>query len=231
MGSPPVGRHIPSSALNSVTFLAALDERQLEMLLPFLHYSTHRRGAYIVRAGDKSDRVYILVSGRAHVILHDGMGREMVLCILGPNEFFGEMSAIDGEPRSAAVQAVEACEVIWFSKAAFLDCLKTNPKATMVLVQSLVARLRATDERVTELAFADVTARLARLLMQTARERRGDWVVEQGPEQIARMVAASREMVSRILKRMQEQRIIRKENRAIILLDRAALMERERPQG
>jgi CRP/FNR family transcriptional regulator, cyclic AMP receptor protein len=231
MRSAALSRHIPEKVLSNVPFLTSLEERQLDALLPFMRHHAHRRGAFIVRAGEHADRVYILISGRANVILDDGTGREMVLCALGPHEFFGEMSAIDGQPRSAAVQAVEACEVIWFPRTAFLECLSSSPPATMLLVKSLIARLRATDVRVMELAFADVTTRLARVLLQAARDRSGEWVVEQGPEQMARMVAASREMVSRVLKRLQEQRIVRKENRSLILVDRSALRNLARPRS
>jgi CRP/FNR family transcriptional regulator, cyclic AMP receptor protein len=221
----PLNRHIPPTILHSVPFLAVLTDRQLAHLLPFTHYHVHRRGAFIIRAGERADKVYVLVDGRAQVILDDGTGREMILCSIGKNEFFGEMSAIDGAPRSASVQAADACEVISFPISVFTECLMSSARATMLLVQCLVARVRATDVRVAELAFADVTARLAGVLLEAMHERKGEWIIELGPEQLARMVAASREMVSRVLKRLHEQGIIDRQRRRIAVLDRPALEE------
>jgi CRP/FNR family transcriptional regulator, cyclic AMP receptor protein len=223
MSAVPVPRHLPAAILDRVPFFSVLSAQQLAGVLPYMHYHVHRPGTVIIRAGDRPDKVYILIAGRAQVVLEDGAGRELVLCSIGKNEFFGEMGAIDGHSRSAAVQASEPCEVLSFSTTAFVECLKSNARATLYVVQSLVSRLRATDIRVTELAFAEVTVRVARVLLEAAREQRGEWVAELGTEQIARVVAASREMVSRVLKRFNEQQIIRRDKRMLVLLDRDAL--------
>jgi CRP/FNR family transcriptional regulator, cyclic AMP receptor protein len=212
--------------LDSVLFFTLLDDEQRDLLLPLMQYRTYARRTYIIRAGEKTDSVHILVSGRAHIVLDDGAGREMILCSIGPNELCGELSPIDGLPRSASVMAAETCETICFPREAFIECVRGNPDVAMLLVSTLAARVRATDFRVTELAFADVAARVARVLLDALRERRGETIVEHSTEQLGRMVAASREMVSRIVRRLQAQGVIRRQRRAIVVIDRAALSRR-----
>jgi CRP/FNR family transcriptional regulator, cyclic AMP receptor protein len=215
----PAGHEV----IGRVRFLTLLHERERQHLLPLMTYRSYARRTFIIRAGERSDRVYLLVSGRAQIVLDDGLDREMILCPIGPDEFFGELGSVDGAPRSAGVQALEVCETVCFPRVPFIECVRTNPDAAMLLVSTLVARVRATDLRVSELAFAEVAARVARALLESAEDRRGEGVVEHSTEQLGRMVAASREMVSRIIKKFQLQGLIRRQGRAIVIVDGAEL--------
>jgi CRP/FNR family cyclic AMP-dependent transcriptional regulator len=143
--------------------------------------------------------------------------------MIGPSEFFGEMSLIDEKPRSASVEALEACEVLYISKPAFMACLKDNFDAAMLILRNVVARLREADRKIASLALMDVHGRVARLLMDLAHDVNGMWVVDTGSEEMARMVGASREMVSRVLKEMRDGGLIRRDKRKIIVLDRASM--------
>jgi CRP/FNR family transcriptional regulator, cyclic AMP receptor protein len=209
--------------LESVPFFAVLDHQQRAALRPAMHCRSFPRRAFILRAGEKSDSVHIMLRGRANVVLDDGNGHEMIVCPLGPHDIFGELSMVDGQPRSASVLTVEPCEVIGFARSTFLDCLRHSAEASMLLVGVLAARLRATDARMVEVAFAEVSVRVARVLLASAQPSGSEWVVGEGTEQIARMVAASREMVSRILRRLQQRGIIRRQKRTIVVVDRDAL--------
>jgi CRP/FNR family cyclic AMP-dependent transcriptional regulator len=155
--------------------------------------------------------------------MDDGEGREVTLTIIGPSEFFGEMSLIDDKPRSASVEALDGCEILYISRAAFLTCLKDNFEVAMLMLRSVVGRLREADRKIASLALMDVHGRVARLLIELAREVNDVWVVDTGSEEMARMVGASREMVSRVLKEMRESGLIRREKRKIIVLDRASM--------
>jgi CRP/FNR family cyclic AMP-dependent transcriptional regulator len=180
----------------------------------------------MLRAGEKTDALYIILSGKAKVVIDDGDGREVTLTTIGPSEFFGEMSLIDEKPRSASVEALEACEVLYISKPAFMACLKDNFEAAMLILRNVVARLREADRKIASLALMDVHGRVARLLMDLARDVNGIWVVDTGSEEMARMVGASREMVSRVLKEMRDGGLIRRDKRKIIVLDRASMDQR-----
>jgi CRP/FNR family cyclic AMP-dependent transcriptional regulator len=89
-----------------------------------------------------------------------------------------------------------------------------------------VGRLREADRKIAGLALMDVHGRVARLLMDLARDVNGMWIVDTGSEEMARMVGASREMVSRVLKEMRDGGLIRRDKRKIIILDRASMDQR-----
>ena len=183
----------------------------------------------MLRRGERTDALYIILAGRAKVVIDDGEGREVTLTTIGPSEFFGEMSLIDERPRSASVEAIEVCEVLYLSKQAFMVSLKDNFDVAMLMLRSVVGRLRNADDKIASLALMDVHGRVARLIMEEAKLSDGAWVVDTGSEEMARMVGASREMVSRVLKEMRESGLIRRDKRKIIVLDRASMDQRSQP--
>lgn len=109
--------------LRNVPLFAGLDEVELDKLSKVAGRKRVERGSFVVRAGDSTDSLYILLSGRAKVTNSDEEGREIILAWLGPGEFFGEMGLIDSSPRSASVIAVEPCELLNISRDAFNRCL------------------------------------------------------------------------------------------------------------
>src|SRR5437870_5120411 len=112
--------------LRTVPLFSLFSEEQLSSLVPALQHRSYPRNACILNAGEMTDTLYIILSGRARILIDDGHGREVILNVLGPNEFFGEMSLVDAQPRSATVKALDACEVLFISKAAFMKCLSGN---------------------------------------------------------------------------------------------------------
>jgi CRP/FNR family cyclic AMP-dependent transcriptional regulator len=212
--------------LKTVPLFSLLSDNQLGSLFPAIQHRSYPRHAFMLRAGERPDALYIILAGRAKVLIEDGEGREVTLTIIGPSEFFGEMSLIDDKPRSASVEALEACEILYISKAAFMGCLKDNFDVAMLMLRSVVGRLREADRKIASLALMDVHGRVARLLMDLAREVNDVWIVDTGSEEMARMVGASREMVSRVLKEMRDSGLIRRDKRKIIVLDRASMDRR-----
>jgi CRP/FNR family cyclic AMP-dependent transcriptional regulator len=212
--------------LKTVPLFALLSDHQLAALFPAIQHRTYPRHAFMLRAGEKADALYIIMAGRAKVVVDDGEGREVTLTVIGANEFFGEMSLIDDKPRSASVEALEVCEVLYISKAAFMSCLKDNFEVAMLILRAVVARLREADRKIASLALMDVHGRVARLIMDLAREVNDDWIVDTGSEEMARMVGASREMVSRVLKEMRDSGLIRRDKRKIVVLDRSSMDRR-----
>ena len=214
------------SILKAVPLFARFSDHELAALSPAIQHRNYPRHSFMLRARERTDALYILLSGRAKVLLDDDRGREVTLSIIGPSEYFGEMSLIDSKARSASVQALEPCEVLYISKNAFMACLENNFKLAMVLLSNVIGHLREADQKIAGLALMDVQGRLARLLIDHATERHGRWIVETGTEEMARMVGASREMVSRVIRGMVEAGLVRREKRMIIVLDRAAMNQR-----
>ena len=156
--------------------------------------------------------------------MSDAEGKEVILTILGPGEFFGEMGLIDDEPRSASVVAIEACELLCITKRDFKKCLAENFEMAMAVMRGLVRRLREADRKIGSLALLDVYGRVARLLLDMSENVDGEKIVTKRlPKQdIAKMIGASREMVSRVMKDLQMGGYIEMRGSNIVLRDTIA---------
>jgi len=191
--------------LRNVPLFSALPEQQLALLTSVVSRKSFPRGATIIAKDDITESLYVVISGRLKVMMSDEEGREVILAILGPNEFFGEMGLLDDSPRSASVVALEACEMLSLSKRDFKKCLAENFEMTMTVMRGLVKRLREADQKIGSLALMDVYGRVAHLLLEMAETVNGQKVVTRklAKQDIAKMIGASREMVSRVMKDLQ----------------------------
>lgn len=210
------------TALRTFAMFSGLTESSLE---PIARASIMRRiprGATVVRAGDRTDFVYLVLSGSLKVLVSDEEGREVILSMLGPGELFGEMGVLDENPRSATVVALAASDLVVISKADFKRCLYENFDVTMYILRNLVQRLRVADRKIESLALMDVYGRVARLLLEMAEEVNGQKVVNRriSKQDIAKMIGASREMVSRVMKDLNVQGLIEEGDGRILLFDR-----------
>jgi len=214
--------------LRSVPLFSSFSDSQLGQLLSCVQHRSYPRNAFILRAGEETDALYIVLSGRIKVLIPDEEGHEVILSMMGPQEFFGEMGLLDDLPRSASVEALEPCEMLRLSKAGFTNILKDNFELAMLIIRNLVRRLRDADRKIESLALIDVYGRVARLLIDMAQNVDGKWVVERAPpkQEIARMIGASREMVSRVVKDLHGKGLIRAEKRRILVLDKQSMQQR-----
>src|SRR5687768_9117909 len=196
---------VSPAVLKAVPLFASFPEDQLRMLTTVVSRKSVTRSTMVMAAGDATDSLYIVLSGRLKVMMSDAEGKEVILAILGPGEFFGEMGLIDDEPRSASVVALEACELLGITKRDFKKALAENFEMTMAVMRGLVRRLREADRKIGSLALLDVYGRVARLLLDMAETIDGEKIVTKRlPKQdIAKMIGASREMVSRVMKDLQ----------------------------
>jgi CRP/FNR family cyclic AMP-dependent transcriptional regulator len=215
--------------LRNVPLFSGLPEGQLALLTRVVGRKAYPRNTTIIAAGDPTDALYIVISGRLKVMMSDDEGREVILAILGSGEFFGEMGLIDDAPRSATVIAIEPCELLTISKVDFKKCLSENFDIAMAVMRGLVKRLREADKKIGSLALMDVYGRVARLLMEMAEDVDGEKVVTKKlPKQdIAKMIGASREMVSRVMKDLQTSGYIEVKGGSIVLRE-AMLMNEAR---
>ncbi len=226
-GSGTGTANVSTTLLRNVPLLAVLGERELALLARVVSRKSYARGSLILAAGDPTDSLYILISGRIKVFMSDLDGKEVILSILEPNEFFGEMGLIDDSPRSANVLALEPCELVCISKPDFKRCLSENFEMAMTVMRGLVKRLRGADNQIGSLALMDVFGRVARLLLEAAEVVNGEKVITRklSKQDIARMIGASREMVSRVMKHLQVAGYIEERADAIVIRDNILLPE------
>jgi CRP/FNR family cyclic AMP-dependent transcriptional regulator len=218
---------VSTAVLKTVPLFASCPEEQLRMLTTVVTRKSAPRSTTIMAGGDPTDSLYIILSGRLKVMMSDSEGKEVILAILGPGEIFGEMGLIDDEPRSATVISIEPCELLSISKRDFKKCLQENFDMTMAVMRGLVKRLREADRKIGSLALLDVYGRVARLLLDMAENVDGEKVVTKRlPKQdIAKMIGASREMVSRVMKDLQTGGYIEMRGSQIVLRDTILLPE------
>ena len=201
MGQP--GIHV--GMLRHVPLFAVLDEKQLAALASVMSRKSALKNRTIIKAGDPTDSLYIIIAGRIKVQMADDEGKEVILSVLGPGDFVGEMGLLDDAPRAATVVTIEPSEFITVSKDDFNALLKDNYDMAMVIMRGLVKRLREADRKIESLALLDVYGRVARVLLEFSEDVGGRRVVKgKLPRQdIAKMIGASREMVSRVMKGLE----------------------------
>jgi CRP/FNR family cyclic AMP-dependent transcriptional regulator len=220
-------KSVSTTLLRNVPLFAGLNEEQLTMLVRMIVRNSFGRNATIIGAGDPTDSLYIVINGRLKVLMSDEQGREVILSLLGPGEFFGEMGLLDDSPRSASVVTQEPCELMSISKADFKRTLEENFDLSLMVMRGLVRRLREADQKIGSLALMDVYGRVARLLLEMAEDIDGEKVVVKklSKQDIAKMIGASREMVSRVMKDLQLGGYIEARGRSIVLRPNVLLAE------
>lgn len=209
--------------LRNIPLFADLDDAEMEFLSHRAVTRQYPRNTIFITEGDYSDSLYCILSGRVKVFLNDDEGKEVILNVQGPGEYFGELALLDSGPRSASVMALEKCRLSVISKADFEDFLAKHETAQRKIMLGMVKRLRALTENVRTLALLDVYGRVARLLLQLARPEGGVLVIrdELRQQDIANRIGSSREMVSRVLKDLREGGYIAvDENRHIVIKEK-----------
>jgi CRP/FNR family transcriptional regulator, cyclic AMP receptor protein len=191
--------------LKRVPLFTGLTDAQFDLLAAGSTRRNFPKGRMIVAEGEPSQSLYILLSGRAKVQRSDSEGKEVILAVLGPGEFFGEMSLIDDAPRSASVITLESCDFMAINKDSFKTMISQSTEMCLQIMKGLVKRLRGADQKIETLALLDVYGRVARVLLDFSENVDGERVVKgKLPRQeIAKMIGASREMVSRVMKGLE----------------------------
>jgi CRP/FNR family cyclic AMP-dependent transcriptional regulator len=180
---------------------------------------TYPKNAVLIHEGDLTDSFYVILKGKVKVYASDEDGKEIILNLQGSGEYFGELALIDAAPRSASVMTMEPSKLAIVSRADFERFLSQHPSIAIELIRSLAQRVRSLTESVKSLALLDVYGRVARTLLDLATEEGGELAIRQRltHQDIANMVGASREMVSRIMKDLINGGYIRIEDRCIII--------------
>lgn len=188
--------------LSNIPLFAGLQDDDLKAISSHAVTKTYTKNTVIINEGDESDSLYVIIAGRVKVFLSDEDGKEVILSTQEAGDYFGELALIDEAPRSASVMTLEDSKMSIISKRDFEGCLTRHPQIALLVIKGLTKRLRNLTDNVKSLALMDVYGRVARTLLSLATDEDGKLVVSQRLTQrdIASMVGASREMVSRILK-------------------------------
>jgi CRP/FNR family transcriptional regulator, cyclic AMP receptor protein len=196
--------------IRRVPLFSMLTTEQAQVIADGVVKRRYRRGEIIVEQGRKSDALFILLSGRARVITSDSRGREVILAVLEPGDYLGEMSLIDNDPHSATVRAEVQTDVLVLGRGEFAACLPENSSLSYAILRGLVSRLRNADRQIESLALLDVYGRVARALLDMADDEDGERIIRQkvSRQDLAKVVGASREMVSRVMKDLEERGLI-----------------------
>ncbi len=187
-----------------------------------------KRGEMVVEQGRKSNALFIVLSGRCRVLTTDQRGREVIIATMRAGDCIGEMSLIDNEPHSATVLAEVQTDVLVLGRAEFDRCVADNIQMARAVMTGLCKRLRRADQKIESLALMDVYGRVAHaLLEQASPDVQGQMLIRDkiSRQDIAKMVGASREMVSRVMKDLEERGYIETlEGGSIIIKDRLSTL-------
>jgi CRP-like cAMP-binding protein len=209
--------------LRKVPIFSDLSDSDLEKISSKMISRIYEKGKMILLEESEGETFFIILSGVVKVTRLSDDGREVILAILGESDFFGEMSLLDGEGRSANIVANEKSEVVTLSRRDFLDCLQKYPKIAIALLEELAVRLRKSDQHIESLSLSDSEQRIGITLIRLAEElgtiKQGDVNVKNLPFQqdLANMAGTSRETVSRTLKLLESKNLLKRDGRNLTI--------------
>ena len=212
-----------SSFFRKFDLFAELDDRELSAIAAVAKVRRYAKDDVIFHADESGDVFCLIKEGQVKITMISPEGKEIILSMLGPGEFFGEMSLLDDAPRSATVVATEALEVVTIYRNDFLQILQENFTITRKVLAELSRRLRNASNRIESLATMDVYGRLARFFLDLAKESGkpldNGYVAVTRPthQSIANMIGTSRETVSRLIHDLMRQNLLLSEGKTIYL--------------
>ncbi|EPZ1049665.1 cAMP-activated global transcriptional regulator CRP [Acinetobacter baumannii] len=197
----------------------------VKALLKRAHINRYPKRTTIVDAGTESKSLYLILKGSVSIILREDDEREIVVAYLNPGDFLGEMGLFEPNPqRTAEVRTRDVCEIAEISYDNFHELSKQYPDLSYAVFAQLVRRLKNTTRKMTDLAFIDVSGRIARCLIDLSSQPEA-MILPNGRQiritrqEIGRIVGCSREMVGRVLKTLEDQGMIQTDGKAILIFD------------
>ena len=209
--------------LRNVPIFTDLTDSDLTKIASNMVPRVYEKGQMILLEESMGETFFIITQGAVKVTRLSADGREVILAMLGESDFFGEMSLLDGEGRSANIVANEYAKVLTLSRSDFLDCLESYPKIAIALLEELAIRLRKSDQQIESISLSDSEHRIGITLIRLAGElgtiKQGHVTVKNLPYQqdIANMAGTSRETVSRTLKLLEDKKLVRRKNRNLTI--------------
>ena len=218
------------ASLARIPFFAGLDPAALERLAEGTRTRRFRRGDIIFHAGDPGDALFIIMSGEVKIAVPSESGEEAILATLAAGDVFGELSLLDGAPRSASAAALVATETVMLPRDRFRELIANEPAVRDALLASLATELRRLTMHVEELHFLDITGRLAAMLVRLSAEAEGPdsrGAIRLRPTltqaELASMVGCTRQSVNKLLGQVSDGELIRLDRDGIWVTDLAGL--------
>jgi len=215
-----------AETLSAIPLFAGLDAAGMESLGREMRVRRFRRAEVIFHQGDPGDALFIVLSGAVKIVLPGESGDEAILATLQPGDFFGELALLDGAPRSATAAALEPTETLVLPRDRFRQLIANEAVIRDTFLAAVASELRRLTRHVEELHFLDITGRLAARLVRLASERgtaRPDGTIRlnspltQGD--LAAMVGCTRQSVNKLLGLFVDDRLIRLDRDALVILD------------
>ena len=211
------------SLLESVPIFSDLSKSDLTKISDRMTHRKFNKNQMILLEDDLGQTFFVIATGSVKITRLSDDGREVILAMLGEADFFGEMSLLDGDGRSANVVALEASEVLTLARNEFLGILEQYPKISISLLEELTNRLRKSDQQIESLSLSDVEQRIGITLIRLAEElgtiKQGSVKIKNLPFQqdIANMAGTSRETVSRTFKLLEEKGLLSRQGRLLVI--------------
>ena len=209
--------------LRTVPIFSELTDADIASLARLSSRRNYPKDTVVFFENEEGDFFFTIVQGRIKVTILGDDGREIILSVLGPGDFFGEMALLDNEPRSATAIAVEDSELLSLHRTDFQGVIGDNPAISAALIKVLSTRLRRANHQISTLALLDVYGRVARVILDMAREegrrlKDGRIAFRRATHQeIANRIGTTRETVTRMLKDLERQGMLHIEGREIIV--------------
>ena len=196
----------------------------MDQFLSSAHKRLHPRGSTIIFAGEASDSIFYIIKGSVSVIIEDDNGREIIVSYLNEGDFFGEIAMLGEGTRTAWVKAKTECEVAELGYQKFIEISQRDTSILHQLISQMADRLGKTTQKVGDLAFLDVTGRVARALLDLCSEpdamtHPDGMQIKITRQEIGRIVGCSREMVGRVLKTLEEQGLVTVKGKTMVVLE------------
>ena len=196
--------------------------QNIEMFLKHCHRRKYNAKTTIIHSGDESDTLFYIMSGSVTALMETNAGKEITLAYLNPGDFFGEMGLFDEQRRSACIRAKSGCELGEICYPNFLALCNQHPEFLFAVSKQVAGRLRNTSNKVRDLAFLDVSGRVARALLILCQEPDAlshdlGTQIKITRQEIAKLIGCSREMVGRILREFEGDQLITLSGKKIVV--------------
>jgi CRP-like cAMP-binding protein len=209
--------------IRTVPIFSELSEEEVAAVARHATRRQFAKDAVIFFENEPGDTLYVVAAGRVRVSILGDDGREVILSVLGPGDFFGEMALLDNDPRSATTIAAEDTELLCLSRPDFEKVMRESPTMMMALIKVLTTRLRHANQQISTLALLDVYGRVAHLIVEMAQEegrrlKDGRIAFRRSTHQeIASRIGTTRETVTRMLKDLQRQKLVHVEGKEFVV--------------
>ena len=211
--------------LRQIPLFSSLKDEEIEAIYKLSVTKKCPKDAIILLEDEEGDTLFVILKGKVKVTTFSESGKEVIFSILNEGDFFGDMSLLDGKPRSATVISIEESELRLIRRSDFNKLIETHPGIALRLLEELTSRLRKADERIESLALLDVTGRVAGILLQLADERgeksERSILIKSRPthQELANMVGTTRETVTRVLKQLENKKYISMDGKNLTIIN------------